>query len=104
MKTMNKFFTFLVLVVLLVIPTSPAYAQGTRTDGGRVIFGSNFTLEKSDIFNGDLVVFGGNVTVEEDAKLNGNLIVFGGTLSRYATLCRGGDRSGRRREVDAPPI
>src|SRR6266498_1032526 len=81
MKTMNKFFTFLVLVVLLVIPTSPAYAQGTRTDGGRVIFGSNFTLEKSDIFNGDLVVFGGNVTVEEDAKLNGNLIVFGGTIS-----------------------
>src|SRR6266498_1741750 len=81
MKTMNKFFTFLVLVVLLVIPTSPAYAQGTRTDGGRVIFGSNFTLEKSDIFNGDLVVFGGNVTVEEDAKLNGNLVVFGGTIA-----------------------
>ncbi len=81
MKTITKFLTLLVFLALLVVPTSPAHAQGTGTDGGRVIFGSNFTLEKGDTFNGDRVVFGGNVTVEETAKLNGNLVVFGGTIS-----------------------
>jgi cytoskeletal protein CcmA (bactofilin family) len=65
---------------LLAVP-QPAYAQGSDYEGGRVIFGSNFTLEEDDTFNGDLVVFGGNVTVEEGADLNGNLVVFGGTIS-----------------------
>ena len=81
MKVTFKFWTLLILLALLVIPISPAYAQGTGSDGGRVIFGDNFTLEKGDTFNGDLVVFGGNVTVEEDADLNGNLVVFGGTVT-----------------------
>ena len=81
MKANLKFLILLVLMAVLVIPTGPAYAQGITTDGGRVIFGSNFTLAKDDTFNGDLVVFGGNVTVEEGAELNGNLVVFGGTIS-----------------------
>jgi cytoskeletal protein CcmA (bactofilin family) len=81
MKTTFKFLTFLVLLAWLVIPTSPVYAQGTGSDGGRVIFGENFTLEKGDTFDGDLVVFGGNVKVEEDTELNGNLVVFGGTVT-----------------------
>jgi hypothetical protein len=81
MKTNLKFLILLVLLALLVIPAGPVYAQGTNTNGGRVIFGENFTVEKDDTFDGDLVVFGGNVTVEEDANLNGNLVVFGGTIS-----------------------
>lgn len=81
MMKMYKPLTLFVLFALLVLPSSPAYAQGTGTEDGKVIFGSNFTLESGDTFNGDLVVFGGNVTVEDDAKLNGNLVVFGGTIS-----------------------
>lgn len=81
MKTNLKFLTSFVLLALLLIPTGSAYAQGTGSgDGGRVIFGSNFTVESGDTFSGDLVVFGGNVTIEEDAELNGNLVVFGGTV------------------------
>jgi acetyltransferase-like isoleucine patch superfamily enzyme len=80
MKT-YKLLTFLAVLALLVFPAGPAYAQGTGTDGGKVIFGNNFTLESGDTFEGDLVVFGGNVTVEDDAQLNGNLVVFGGTIS-----------------------
>jgi hypothetical protein len=76
-----KYITLFILLALLLVPTSAAYAQGTSTDGGRVIFGSNFTLKSGDEFNGDLVVFGGNVTVESGADLNGNLVVFGGTVS-----------------------
>jgi len=80
-KTTFKLLTLFILVILLLTPTSSAYAQGPNPgDGGRVIFGSNFTLEKGDTFNGDLVVFGGNVTIEEDTSLNGNLVVIGGTI------------------------
>ena len=81
MKNSLKYLTLLLLLTLLLVPVTSVHAQGTSTDGGRVIFGSNFTLESGDEFNGDLVVFGGNVTVEEGADLNGNLVVFGGTVS-----------------------
>ncbi len=76
-----KYLTLFLLLALLLVPTTAAHAQGVSTDGGRVIFGSNFTLKSGDEFNGDLVVFGGNVTVEQGADLNGNLVVFGGTVS-----------------------
>jgi cytoskeletal protein CcmA (bactofilin family) len=81
MKKTFRYLTLFFLLALLLVPTSAAHAQGVSTDEGRVIFGSNFTLESGDEFNGDLVVFGGNVTVEPGADLNGNLVVFGGTVS-----------------------
>lgn len=81
-NTIFKLFTLFILVTLLLVPTSSAYAQGPNPgSGGQVIFGNNFTLEKGDTFDGDLVVFGGNVTIEEEANLNGNLVVIGGTIN-----------------------
>src|SRR6266498_713192 len=81
MKKTFKLFTLFILVALLLVPTTSAYAQGPNPDGGgRVIFGSDYTVESGDTFDGDLVVFGGNVTIEEDANLNGNLVVIGGTV------------------------
>jgi hypothetical protein len=81
MQTKHKFLTLLILLALMLVPTGSALAQGSGTGGGRVIFGSNFTLESGEEFNGDLIVFGGNVVVEDDAELNGNLVVFGGRVS-----------------------
>src|SRR5688572_16556024 len=81
MRKTLKFFTLFILFALLLLPTRSAQAQGPNPDGEeQVIFGSNYTLESGDTFEGDLVVFGGNVTIEEDAILNGNLVVFGGTI------------------------
>jgi hypothetical protein len=81
MKKIFKILTLFILLVLLLMPTGSAYAQGPNPgDGGQVIFGRDFTLESGDTFDGDLVVFGGNVTIEEDASLNGNLVVIGGTI------------------------
>lgn len=79
MKKTIRFLTLIPLLAFVLLPTSAVLAQGPAPDGGRVIFGSNFTLESGETFEGDLVVFGGNVTIEEDAELNGNLVVFGGT-------------------------
>ena len=84
---MNKIcrpITLLVLLVLLLAPASPAYAQSGEP--GKIVFGDNYTLESGEELNGDLVVFGGNVTVEKDANLNGNLVVFGGTISSNGNL------------------
>jgi hypothetical protein len=80
MKITFKIFTLFILLAVLLVPTGSAYAQGPNPGGGQVIFGSNYTVESGDTFEGDLVVFGGNVTIEEDASLNGNLVVIGGTI------------------------
>ena len=77
MKLKFRILTFFTFLALFVLPTRTAYAQGP--DGGRVIFGNDFTLESGDTYSGDIVVFGGNVMIEEEAELKGNLIVFGGT-------------------------
>jgi len=82
----NKFRNVLLLLALLLLPTSSVYAQGSGNGDGRVIFGSNFTLKNGETQDGDLVVFGGNVTIEEDATLNGNLVVFGGQVESNGEL------------------
>ena len=80
MKISLKFMTLFALLALLLMPAGSAYAQGPGPGSGRVIFGSNFTLESGDTFDGDLVVFGGNVTIEQGATLTGDLVVIGGTI------------------------
>jgi hypothetical protein len=86
---MNKsirFLTLFVVLALLLVPASPAYAQGPGPGGGRVIVGSNFTLGSGETFDGDLVLFGGNVAIEKDATLNGNLVVIGGRVDSNGKL------------------
>ena len=72
--------TIILLLALLFLPTGSVYAQGPGPGDGRVVFGSNVTVESGDSFEGDLVVFGGNVTIEKDAVLNGDLVVIGGRI------------------------
>lgn len=81
MKIIFRVLSLFAFLTLLLLPTSTAQAQGPNPDGGRVIFGDNFTLESGSTYSGDLVVFGGNVTIEDEAKLQGNLVIFGGTAS-----------------------
>lgn len=81
MKKTLKLFTPLILLILMFVPTGSVHAQEPDPNGeGQVIFGTNYTLESGDVFDGDLVLLGGNVTIEEDATLNGNLVVIGGTI------------------------
>jgi len=79
MNKLIKTFALLVVLVLLLAPARPAYAQSGEP--GKIVFGDNYTLGTGESLEGDLVVFGGNVTIEEDADLNGNLVVFGGMIS-----------------------
>ncbi len=86
MKIKLRIITLISMLMLALVPTSTAFAQGPGPNEGKVIFGSNFTLESGESFNGDLVVFGGNVDIEEDADLNGSLVVFGGTVYSDGTM------------------
>lgn len=85
MKIKKRMMTSIFMLALVLVPTGTVFAQEPGPNEGKVIFGSNFTLEAGDSFEGDLVVFGGNVDIEADADLKGSLVVFGGTVSSDGT-------------------
>ncbi len=86
---MKKLIKSLVLVSMLVAvfalparvnaqtPTGPI----TVDDGGKVVFGSAYTLRDGETLAGDLVIFGGSATVEQNAVVDGDIAIFGGSLS-----------------------
>lgn len=88
MKNMLKLFTLMLLLAMMFLPASAAYARGSSGGllDGRVIFGDNFTLESGDTLTGDLVVFGGNVEVEEDATVQGEMVIIGGNVTLEGTV------------------
>jgi len=86
MKNKFRFISLVLLLAVLLAPTGSVYAQGTGPNDGQVIFGSNFTLESGETFDGNLVLFGGNVTIEEEATLNGDLVVIGGRVESNGEL------------------
>lgn len=86
MKMKFRLTALLLLFALLFLPTGSAFAQGPGPGSGRVVFGSNITIESGETFDGDLVLFGGNVAVEEGAELNGDLVVIGGNIVSDGSL------------------
>ena len=77
MKT--KLTTLFLLLALLLVPTSNAYAQGP---GGDVIrFGQNYTLESGETLNGSLVIIGGNANIKKDATVSKDVVLVGGNLT-----------------------
>jgi hypothetical protein len=77
MKT--KLITLFLLLALLLVPTSNAYAQSPGDDVVRI--GENYTLKSDEVLNGSLIVIGGNATIEKGATVNGDIVVIGGNLS-----------------------
>jgi hypothetical protein len=76
-----KIIPSLLLLALLVLPSSIVHAQDPVHDGDVVLFGQDYTLGEGETLNGDLAVFGGNIEIEEDAELNGSAAIFGGNFS-----------------------
>jgi len=72
----------ILLTILLVVTTVPAWADGPDDE---VIFGSNYTLSAGQTI-GDLFVYGGEVTLEEDSQVDGDVMVFGGNLDAYGEI------------------
>lgn len=76
---MKKMIYVLALLILLLLPARPAFAQEGPLVG-QVIFGRNFTLKDGQTMLGDLVVVGGTATIEEGAVVQGSVVIIGGTL------------------------
>ena len=75
MKKQYKYFVFLVMIVILLIPGT-AMAKDLHDD--RVVAGGIFTLESGEILDGSLIVFGGIANVEQDSVVEGDVVVLGG--------------------------
>ncbi|TLN18743.1 hypothetical protein FDZ74_06785 [bacterium] len=70
MKNFTKFLILASLLVVLFALPAQVNAQDptnqlTTDDGGKVVFGSSYTLRSGETLAGDLVVFGGSAAIEE---------------------------------------
>jgi cytoskeletal protein CcmA (bactofilin family) len=65
------------LLILFAFPTT-VMAGGMYE--GKVVFGTDYTLESGEELNGDLLVFGGNVTLEINSRVIGDAVIFGGNV------------------------
>ena len=77
MKT--KTITFILLLALLLVPTSNVYAQSPS--GDVFLMGQNYTLKSGETLDGSLAVIGGNITIEKGATVNGDTVLVGGNLA-----------------------
>jgi cytoskeletal protein CcmA (bactofilin family) len=80
MKTVLRFASVLLLVILLFLPLQSAGATNGEFEG-QVVFGQSYTLKSGDTMNGDLLVFGGSAVIEAGATVNGSVVLFGGNLT-----------------------
>ena len=85
MKTVLKFASVLILVILLFLPLQSVGAANGKYEG-QVLFGQSFTLKSGDTMSGDLLVFGGSATIEQGATVNGSTVLFGGSLTVNGTV------------------
>lgn len=81
--TKNILFTFLLLILLLSIP-SPVFAESFHSD--KVVFGGSYRLKSGDTLNGSLAIFGGQASLEEDSIVTGDILITGGTLDIYGEV------------------
>ncbi|MCS7285959.1 MAG: polymer-forming cytoskeletal protein [Anaerolineae bacterium] len=71
----------LILALFLWSLAQPAFAEG-----GKMLFGEDFTLRSGETYRGDVLIFGGNLVLEEGSHLEGNVVVFGGRAKVSGTL------------------
>jgi hypothetical protein len=79
MSVRKKFISLLVLLGLLLLPSSVVQAQNPNP-GDVVLVGQNYTLESGETLDGSLVVIGGNITIESEAEVNGDVVLIGGNM------------------------
>jgi hypothetical protein len=79
MQIIKKFTFALVVIVVLIFPTA-AFAQGPG-GGDEVIFNESYRLESGESLDGNLIVFGGSADLERDSTVEGDIMQFGGRVT-----------------------
>jgi len=78
---MNKKFSYLLLLVVLVVLAFPGTAMAKELYDDRVVAGGTFTLDSGEVLDGNLIVFGGTAAIESDSIVEGDAVVLGGILT-----------------------
>lgn len=79
MSVRKKFISLLVLLGLLLLPSSVVQAQNPDPEDV-VLVGDNYTLKSGETLDTNLVVIGGNITIESEAVVNGDVVLIGGNM------------------------
>lgn len=78
---MKRLLLTLSLILLTILFVPSVLAQEPGSEPGRVVFGSDLTLEEDDFVKGDVVVFGGNFEMLSGSEVDGSVVVFGGKVT-----------------------
>ena len=77
------------LAAVLLLPATPALADGDPPDDdGVIIWNEDYTLEEGKRLDGDLVVFNGDVTLEAGSRVAGSVIIWNGSAEVEGTVER----------------
>jgi len=76
----------IVLVVLLLTPTTPVAAKGSDPDEGITVFNEDFTLSSGETLDGDLIVINGSLTLESGSRVKGSVFVWSGDAEVEGTV------------------
>lgn len=89
MKLKNTTTRIILLLALLLLPTSRVYAQ--NPNGDVIRFGEDYTLAEGETLQGSIAVFGGNIEIQQDATVDGDIALFGGNLMVEESAIINGD-------------
>lgn len=83
---MNRRFTILAILVVLIALAVPRTALARGLFDDRIVAGGTFTLRSGESLDGNLVIFGGAVTLENGSTVNGDVVLLGGTIDISGTV------------------
>ena len=86
MRKRHVIWFALLLAAELLLPASPALAEGNPPDDGITVWGEDYTVHEGEHLDGDLVVFGGSAFLELDSRVEGSVIVWNGDADVDGTI------------------
>lgn len=82
-SNLQKLLLFLILILSLC---SFANASAETKSGNKVVFGSDYELEKGDTLDGNIVIVGSKTKLNKNSTVNGDIVLFGGDLQIEGTV------------------
>jgi hypothetical protein len=90
MNQTNKIFSLILLLFVLAVNTSTAFANPVAPpppiNEDKVVIGQTFILKEDQVLNGDLAVIGGTVFLRQGSLVSGNVAIIGGLLQVDGTI------------------
>lgn len=76
----------LILLGVLIFPTTTVTASSKQPDDGVVIWNEDYTLARDEVLDGNLVVFNGDAALEAGSRARGDVVVWSGNAHIAGTI------------------